>query len=113
MTRHTRMTTAVVTGSALLLLAGNAMAAKPMTDAQKKAQAAAVAAKSRNLPQPRTMAEADATQTRLPNGGVMVLVPTELWNHLSVTRDPDGALRLVESEGEAVPARARKEAEHE
>jgi hypothetical protein len=96
---------------AAVLASGAAFAGKP-TDQDKQAKAAAVAANSRALPQPRTMAEAEATQARLPDGTVMVMVPTELWSHLSVERAADGTLRMVEREGTHAPA-AAKEASHD
>lgn len=96
---------------AATLASGAAIAAKPV-DQGKQAKAAAVAANSRSLPQPRTMAEADATEVRLPDGAVMVLVPTELWSHLSVDRAADGTLKVVEHEGTHAPA-AAKEASHD
>ena len=113
MSIRTRTCLGVAAGVATLLVAGTALAGKPMTAAEKKAKAEVVANNSRNLPQPRTMAEAEATEVRTADGGVMVMVPTELWNHLAVSRDAEGKLKIVESEGKPLPGAARQEASHD
>jgi hypothetical protein len=105
-------------GKALLILAGitlaggamTAHAAKPMTDADKQAAAKAVAQnhKTFNVVAPRTMAQASGTLRQTPSGGKAISVPTELWNTLSVQKQADGTLRMVESDGTA-PANAKTE----
>ena len=58
--------------------------------------------------QPRTMAEADATQVRLANGGVGVAVPEELWNNLTVQKDAQGTPRVRESDGMTADASSQE-----
>jgi hypothetical protein len=57
----------------------------------------------RLVKQPRTMAEAAATVVRLDNGATSVMVPTELWNSLSVQKDANGNLQVRESDGNSAP----------
>ena len=55
--------------------------------------------------QPRTMSQADATKVRKAGGAIAVRVPEELWSTLSVERDANGNLRVLESDGtQAAPA---------
>lgn len=62
--------------------------------------AQSVASRQRNLKQPRTEAEAKPTLKATPNGsGLTMQVPTELWSNLSVQKDAQGKLRMLESEG--------------
>ena len=102
-------------GKSLLILAGitlasgamSAQAAKPpMTGAQKKAAADAVAENHKrfNVAPPTTMAQADGTIRQTASGGTAISVPTELWNTLGVSKAADGKIRMVETDGTAKPA---------
>jgi hypothetical protein len=84
-----------------------ALAAKPMTQKERKAKAEQVRQNHRQFQQPRTIAQAEASAVRQPDGSVGLAVPAELWNQLSVTRDADGNLHLHESEGASTPAAAQ------
>lgn len=98
-------------GKSLLILAGitlasgamTAHAAKPMTDVEKEAAAKAVAQnhKTFNVVAPRTMAQASGTLRQTPSGGKAISVPIELWNTLSVEKQADGTVRIVENDGTA------------
>lgn len=94
------------------MLAAVAHAARPMTAQERAARVAAIKANPQTFRQPRTMAEAAATEQRLRGGGVSVRVPTELWNQLSADRDPAGALHIREADHGAAAQPAR-EAGHE
>ena len=92
-----------------LAIAGTAsvaQAAKPSTTPQQR-KAAVEQIKHNHkqfaATQPRTMAQADQTKVRLPNGTEAMRAPTELWNHLAVQRDADGKLRQVETSNGDVP----------
>jgi uncharacterized protein with beta-barrel porin domain len=102
---------------AALAVAGSvpvAQAAKPSpTPQQLKAMADNARDNHRFFKQPETMAEAAATQVQLPNGATAIAVPTELWNNLSVERDANGKLHVLESDGTHVPATATRELDHE
>jgi hypothetical protein len=76
------------------------------TAQERHSMAQSVASRQRNLKQPRTEAEAKPTLKATPNGsGLAMQVPTELWSNLSVQKDAQGKLRMLESEGtESAPA---------
>lgn len=93
-------------------LAAVAHAAKPMSAQEREARVAAIKANHQAFRQPRTMAEAAATEQRLRGGGVSVRVPTELWNQLSAERGATGELRIRESD-HGVGAQPAQEASHE
>jgi hypothetical protein len=59
------------------------------------------------------MAEASATQVRLPDGTVVVTVPTELWNNLSASTDAQGKTRMHESDGSTATAATTEGLENE
>jgi hypothetical protein len=83
-----------------------AHAAKPeMTRAQKKELAASTAQKMRTrAPQPRTMAQSNATKRKsIATGASGQLVPTELWSTLNAQVDAQGNVRVVETEGTHAP----------
>ena len=109
------MTPRVSTLLAGLALAGIAAAAHSAqtTHAERQAAAAAIARnKAASIDaQPRTMAQADATQFRTKSGGTAVRVPTELWSTLGVAKDTRGAMQVTEGDGTA-PTTVR-EAPHE
>ena len=96
------------------LVAGMAMAAVPGAQAadavskDKRAKIEKLVKNHRNFQQPRTMAQADATQVTLPDGTVKVAVPTELWNTLSVRQGADGKLQVLEADGTAAPAASQE-----
>lgn len=98
--------------AAAATLAAVAHAARPMTAQERAARVAAIKANHQTFRQPRTMAEAAATERRLRGGAVSVRVPTELWNQLAADRDPTGELRIRESD-HGVDAPAAQEASHE
>lgn len=98
-----RNTTLLMAGLALAAAAAAATAAQP-TKTQR--HAAAVAAIQQNPAakieaQPRTMAQAEATQVRTKSGGAAVRVPTELWSTLGTRIDAKGDVQLIEYEGDA------------
>ena len=102
-----------------LLLAGIAIAGISATQAANPAQKhraeveAIQANKSARIEaQPKTMAQADLTQTRTRSGGTAVRVPTELWSTLGVAQRTDGSVQLTESEG-TQPATKAEELPHE
>lgn len=100
--------------AAALAVAGTAAtadAAKPMTQKERKAKTTQIKQNHRNFQQPRTIAQSEARAMPSAGGGTSLAAPTELWNHLSVTRDADGSLGIVESEGHQAPA--AQEATHE
>ena len=95
----------IASGLAVAGTVSVAQAAKPSPTAQeRKVLIEKVTKNQRNFKQPRTMAEAAASQVRLANGAVAVAVPTELWNNLSVTTDAPGKLQMHESDGTSAPA---------
>lgn len=81
-----------------------AHSARPMDAQTRKQMTERVASNHRSFRQPRTMAEGAATLARRPNGTELALVPTELWNTLSVREDADGRLRIVERDAAHPPA---------
>lgn len=102
----------LVTGLAIASAVPNANAAKP-TEKELQAKAEKLAAKRANFKQPRTMVEGEATQARLANGATGALVPTELWNQLSVEKDAQGNLQVVEADATAVAAEKSEGLSHE
>lgn len=84
-----------------------ALAGKRMTPQERQARAEQVRQNHRQFEQPQTLAQAEATAVRQPDGTVGLAVPVELWNHLSVTRDASGKVQVHETEGDAIPATAR------
>ena len=94
----------------LWLVAGMAIAAVPVANAardtskDRKAQTAKITKNQRSFQQPRSMAEADATQVKMVDGTVKSAVASELWSTLSVREDADGKLQVVETEGMVAPA---------
>lgn len=87
------------------LVAGMAIACAPLAQAgaptsrDKKAKIEKLVNNQRSFQQPRTMAQAEATQVKLPDGTVQVAVPTELWTTLSVQKGADGKLKVMEADG--------------
>ena len=98
--------------AAAATLAAVAHAARPMTVQEREARVAAIKANHQSFRQPRTMAEAAATERRLRGGAVSVRVPTELWNQLSADRDAGGERRIRESDL-GTGAQPAQEAGHE
>lgn len=96
----------------LWLVAGMAMATLPVAHAaqsaskDRKAQTQKIIKNQRSFQQPRTMAEADATQVKMVDGTVKSAVASELWSTLSVRKGADGKMEIVETEGRAAPASA-------
>jgi hypothetical protein len=93
----------IVAGIALASGAMSAHAAKPMTVAEKKAAAEAVAQNHKrfNVTPPKTMAQANGTLRQTATGGNAISVPTDLWNTLAVEKAADGSVRIVETDGTA------------
>ena len=105
----------LATGLAIVAVSA-AHAAKPTTTPQQRKAMAEHMARNHqafNATQPKTMAQADATQVRLPSGSVMARVPTELWNELSVQREADGRLRMREADGTAQAVETTEGPAHE
>ena len=114
----------IAAGLAIASTAATADAAKPMTAKERAAKSQEIqaaepinreaerAAKTqelrqnhRSFQQPRTIAQAELRAMPLAGGGTALAAPTELWNHLSATRGPDGQIRVHEAEGQyAAPA---------
>ena len=98
--------------AAAAMCAAVAHAGRPMSAQERQARIAAIKANHQNFRQPRTMAEAAATETRLRGGTVSVRVPTELWNQLSADRDAAGELRIRETD-HGIDAQPAREASHD
>jgi hypothetical protein len=98
-----------------MTLTGLAIAAQPMSLAEKKAAAKAVADnhKKFNVAPPRTMAEAKATLRQTGSGGFGAAVPTELWSTMHVVTAADGSVRVVETEGNQASAAKAEELPNE
>jgi hypothetical protein len=98
----------LISGLAIAGAASVAQAAKPSTTAQQRKATVETIKKNHKgfaATQPRTMAQANATMARLPNGAGAMRAPTELWNNLAVQRDAQGSLHQVEtSNGAQAPA---------
>lgn len=96
----------------LWLVAGMAMASVPVAHAapaaskDRKAQTQKIINNQRSFQQPRTMAEADASQVKMVDGTVKSAVASELWSTLSVREGADGRMEIVETEGLVAPAPA-------
>ena len=102
MNRKTRLL-CIAAGLAVGATAATADAAKPLTPKERAAKAQELRQNHRNFQQPRTIAQAEARVMPTAGGGTALATPTELWNHLSVTRDADGELQVVEAEGHQAP----------
>lgn len=98
----------------LWLVAGMAMASVPVAHAaqaaskDRKAQTQKIIKNQRSFQQPRTMAEADATQVKMVDGTVKSAVASELWSTLSVREGANGKMEIVETEGMVAPAAAEE-----
>lgn len=92
----------MATGLALASTVSVAQAAKP-TEKERAAMAERVKQNSKDLVQPRTMAQGEATRVRMADGSAMALVPTDLWNHLVVTTDAQGQLTIHDTDGSSAP----------
>lgn len=101
----------IAAGLAVAGTAATADAAKPLTPKERAAKAQELRQHHRSFQQPRTIAQAEARVMPTASGGTALATPTELWNHLSVTRDENGELQVVESEGHQAPA--AREASHD
>lgn len=82
--------------------AGTNQGKKPLSAQERKAMTDKIKNNMRNYFQPQTAAQAKATAVREPDGTVSAKVPTELWNHLSVQRDANGNMHVIESEDTAL-----------
>ena len=95
----------IAAGLAIAGTAATADAAKPMTPKERAAKTQELRQNHRSFQQPRTIAQAELRAMPLAGGGTALAAPTELWNHLSATRGPDGQIRVHEAEGQyAAPA---------
>ncbi len=110
----------VVAGFAVAALAAtSAHAAKPLSVKQKNEMAEAAVrahqakAAFKGKAAPKTMAQAAATQFSAGNGMIGMEVPEELHNYLSVQRNADGSLRIVETDGVAQPVLKAAEVSNE
>lgn len=94
----------------LWLVAGMAIASVPVAQAaqstpkDRKAKTEKIIKNQRSFQQPRTMAEADATQVKMVDGTVKSAVASELWSTLSVREGADGKMEIVETDGMVAPA---------
>ena len=83
--------------------AAASQAAQKTTPAERAAAAAAIA-KNKDAAierQPKTMAQADQTQSRTKSGGIAVRVPTELWSTLASHQDANSTVHVTETDGQA------------
>ena len=98
--------TLALAGVTLVCATTMAWAAKPeLTGQEKKELAAKVAAnQKKQMPQPKTMAQGNASKFRTTSGAEGYLVPTDLWPTLYAQTDANGNVRVVDGEGDAVPA---------
>ncbi|MCC8362997.1 hypothetical protein LK996_07900 [Lysobacter sp. A6] len=98
--------TLALAGVTLVCATTMAWAAKPaLTGQQKKEMAAKVKENHKKaLPQPRTMADANSMRLKSTTGAEGVRVATELWPTLYVQTDANGNKRIVDGEGDSVPA---------
>lgn len=95
-------------------MAPAAQAAKPSPSAKElKAMANQARENHRFFKQPETMAQAAATEVRMPDGTVAMAVPTELWNSLAAEHDASGKLQVREFDGTDAPVIPTKELDHE
>lgn len=94
----------------LWLVAGMTIASVPVAHAasgaskDRKTQTARIIKNQRSFQQPRSMAQADATQVKMVDGTVRSAVASELWSTLSVREAADGKLQIVETEVTVAPA---------
>ena len=110
--KHTSNVFWLATGLAIASATPAVQAAKP-TAQELEAKAAKLAAKRSNFKQPRTMKEGEATVVRLADGTTRALVPTDLWNQLSVERDAEGNIKIVEADATATPVAKSEGLSHE
>ena len=101
-----------VAGLAFASALPGAHAAKP-TEKQIQAKAEKLAAQRSNFKQPRTVAEGETTVTRMANGATGALVPSDLWNELSVEKDAQGNPQLHEADGTVVTSSSSEGLSHE
>lgn len=98
--------TLLLAGVALAFATTAAFAAKPALTPQQKHDIAAKAKKKMaetQATQPRNQSEAKLTKKTTVRG-TEVRVPTELWNTLATTKNADGSLRVVDTDGTTAPA---------
>ncbi len=76
---------------------------KPLTIEQKIAMGDAMARSHKPRTAPKTMAQAAKTVTFVAGGGEGAEVSEDLQNYLSVVRDAQGNLHLIETEGAPQP----------
>jgi len=76
---------------------------KPLTIEQKIAMGDAMARSHKPRTAPKTMAQAAKTVTVMAGGGEGAEVPDDLQNYLSVVRDAQGNLRILETDGAPQP----------
>ena len=93
--------TLLLAGIALAASTTVAFAAKPALTHQQKQDIAAKAKKkmaATQATQPRNQAEARLTK-KTTIRGTEVRVPTDLWNTLAATKNADGSIRVVDTDG--------------
>jgi hypothetical protein len=74
----------------------NSQGKQPLSAQERKAMTDKVKQNMRNFRQPQTEAQALPTLVRRADGSEAILVPTELWSHLSVQKDAQGNLKVIE-----------------
>lgn len=82
--------------SATASAAGTNQGKQPLSAQERKSMSDKVKQNHRNFRQPQTEAQALPTQVRRADGSELIAVPTDLWSHLSVQRDAQGNVNLIE-----------------
>lgn len=119
MSHPTIKTACVVAGFAVAALAAtSAQAAKPLSVKQKNEMAEQMArtyqARQATAKLQRGVAKTAAPKTlSAPGGGTGMEVPDDLHNYLSVQRNADGTLRVIETDGTTAPVVQAAEASNE
>ena len=93
-----KTTSALAAFAVVALMAGPAIAGKPLNVVQKKALADAKAKQVEATAPNQALVAAD--------GSPASVVPEELHNYLHVQKDANGNLRVVETQGADAPAKA-------
>lgn len=109
------MTIRVLGAIALFCLCGQALAAQPQANAERKAAQRAAflrgdaSTKAAPKPQPQTEAEAVAERTVLPNGIIEMELPEDRMLELTAIRNADGTISIGHHDLDVAPV-AKKEA---
>ena len=93
-----KTTSALAAFAVVALMAGPAIAGKPMNVVQKKALADAKAQQVQATAPNQALVAAD--------GSPASVVPEELHNYMHVRKDANGNLRILETDGSTAPPKA-------